>query len=176
MKIMKCHSRRSAVKILNNLHLLVPQCKTLKKSFMLPTRKMKFDHVIDTRKHCSVLNHCNYFSKEIKFYVILVKSSFQEQNCEFLKFLTRVCLDFPRYILHDFYTTLKYFGIKEYVLLNHGLYLIYLERETGRTLLSLLCMFRRTLLLFWGGKDACPQCAVIRVEICGALGWFLDRN
>ena len=33
-------------------HLIVPECKTSKKiSFMAPTRKMEFDHVINTRKH-----------------------------------------------------------------------------------------------------------------------------
>ena len=30
----------------------LPECKTSKKiSFMAPTRKIEFDHVIDTRKH-----------------------------------------------------------------------------------------------------------------------------
>ena len=32
--------------------VILPECKTSKKiSFMAPTRKIEFDHVIDTRKH-----------------------------------------------------------------------------------------------------------------------------
>ena len=43
---------------------------------MAPTRKMKFDHVIDTRKHLTLSYHWNYFSKEVRLYEILVKNSF----------------------------------------------------------------------------------------------------
>ena len=42
---------------------VLPECKALKKiNFMLPTCKMEFDHDIDTRKHQTVTNDCNYFS------------------------------------------------------------------------------------------------------------------
>ena len=40
------------LRIEKSLLTVIPECKTLKKiSFMLPTSKMEFDHVIDTRKH-----------------------------------------------------------------------------------------------------------------------------
>ena len=68
-------------------NILYQSVKHWKKCLMF---KMKFDHVNDTRKHWTVLNHCHYFSKEVRFYVILVKISLQEQNCEFRKFL--ICL------------------------------------------------------------------------------------
>ena len=79
-------------------------------------------------------------------------------------------------ISHDFCTTSDVFwNKKEFVLLNHGHYLI-LPRERNTYDATVMIVHFSTHSCTFSGKHSCPQNAIIRVEVCGALGWFLYRN
>ena len=76
--------------------------------------------------------------------------------------------------LHNFWCILEQ---KEYVLLKrkHG-HILILPREGNKYDYSFEYAFFDAVLYFFSGRHACPQNAIIRVDVCGARGWFLNEN
>ena len=69
-----------------------------------------------------------------------------------------------------------YFGIKkEYVLLKHG-HILILPRERNKYDYSFEYAFFDAILYFFLGDMLVLKNAKIRVDVCGARGWFLNEN